>query len=80
MNGPQRTACPLAKGYNDDKYIKGILVMGICMGICTVPTVDFVELWTVFYGYCSLLGRSSSNMGSLISTDHRSGSDLVLSA
>ncbi len=27
-------------------------------------TVDFVELWTVFYEHCSLLGRSS-NMGSL---------------
>ncbi len=27
---------------------------------CKVPTVDFVELWTVFYEYCSLLGRSSN--------------------
>ncbi len=25
-----------------------------------LPTVDFVELWSAFYEYCSLLGRSSS--------------------
>ncbi len=42
------------------------------------PTVDFVELWIVFYEYCSLLGRSS-NMGSWISTDHRYLKDFLIS-
>ena len=28
-------------------------------------TLDFVELWTVFYEYCSLQGRSSNTVNEL---------------
>ena len=34
------------------------------------PTVEVVELWTVFHEHDSLLGQSS-NMGCCISTDQR---------